>query len=73
MHTNPFSDVGYDLADIKRQLSQKADNHEILTLRSHVDSLEHALREASSEIDGLRSRCERLEEAVRELNPGLAI
>ena len=73
MHTNPFTDVGYDLADIKRQVAQKADSNELHSLRSSMDSLERSLREACSTIDGLRSRCERLEEVVRELNPGAAL
>ena len=73
MHTNPFTDVGYDLQDLRNQIQRKADESEIYSLRSSVDSLERSLREASSTIDGLRSRCERLEEAVRELNPGLNI
>ena len=73
MHTNPFTDVGYDLADLKRQISQKVDNHELHSLRSHVDGLERSLWKARSEINDLRSRCERLEEVVRELNPGAAI
>jgi len=70
MHTNPFSDVGYDLQDLRNQIRQKADTHEIHSLRSSVDSLERSNRSLSSEVDGLRSRCERLEELVRELNPG---
>ena len=70
MHTNPFTNVGYDLADIKRSISQKVDSHELSSLRSTVDSLERSLREVRSENDGLRSRVDRLEEVVRELNPG---
>lgn len=71
MHTNPFSPAGYDLADLRNRIERKADEHELATLRSAVDRLEHSLRESRAETDGLRSRCERLEEAVRELNPGL--
>lgn len=71
MHSNPFSSAGYDIAALQRAIDQKADRHEMATLRGDVDRLERALGEARSESDGLRSRLERLEEAVRELNPGL--
>ena len=73
MHQNPFTPGGYDYSHLERQLHDKADRHEIHSLRSNVDSLEHTVRELGSEITELRSRCERLQEAVRELNPGLNI
>lgn len=53
--------------EIERKLQQKADLHEVHTLRGDVDRLERALRESRSEINGLRSRCERLEEGCQEL------
>ena len=65
MHTNPFSAVGYDLSDLRRQIAEKADNHEIHSLRGTLDRLERSVdmarNEHRSEIDGLCSRCEILE------------
>lgn len=73
MHSNPFSSVGYDLSDIHRQLNQKADQHEIHSLRSTLERIERSIDmardEQRREIDSLRSRCERLETLVLELNP----
>jgi hypothetical protein len=74
MHQNPFSPGGYDYSHLERQFQQKADEHEIIALRSTVDRLERSIdvarEEHRSELDGLRSRCERLEALVLELNPG---
>lgn len=67
MHTNPFTDVGYDLQALKNELQQKADKHEIHSLRSTLDRMEHSLREACSDIASLRHRCEVLEESCQEL------
>lgn len=72
MHQNPFTPGGYDHSHLERQLHEKADRHEISSLRSSVDSLERTVRELSAEIDGLRARCERMAESLRELNPGFA-
>jgi predicted nucleic acid-binding Zn-ribbon protein len=68
MHTNPFTAAGYDLSNLERQIQQKADKHEIYSLRSDVDRLESALQSADSTSAGLRDRCERLEEDFRRLN-----
>lgn len=68
MHQNPFTPGGYDYQNLERQLHDKADKHEIYSLRSSLDSLERTVRELSSGNDELRRRCERLEETVRELN-----
>lgn len=77
MHTNPFTSTGYDLSDLQRQVSQKADHHEVLSLSGNVDRLERSVdagrSEHRSEIDGLRARIERLEALVLELNPGAAL
>lgn len=65
MHTNPYSAVGYDILDIKRQIAGKVDSYEIHALRSTVDRLERSIdmarNEHRSEIDGLRSRIEAVE------------
>jgi len=72
MHTNPFTDGGHDLSDLRRQIERKADEHELHSIRSDVARLERANGELRAEIDGLRGRCERMAEVIRELNPGLA-
>jgi hypothetical protein len=71
MHTNPFTAAGYDLSNLERQIQQKADRHEIHTLRGEVDRLERSLHAADSTSAGLRDRCERLEEDFRRLNEQL--
>lgn len=71
MHTNPFTPAGYDLSELRSKVDQKADKHEIHSLRSDVASLERSNGELRAEIDGLRARCERMAEVLRELNPGL--
>lgn len=67
-HVNPFSDVGYEIADVRREVSRKADANEVHSVARNVDSLEHSLREARAEIDGLRHRCEALEASFAEMN-----
>ena len=62
MQSNPFSNVG---ADIQRLTSNKADRHEVDSLRRHVDSLEHSLRTLSAATDALCNRIEQLEETER--------
>jgi predicted nucleic acid-binding Zn-ribbon protein len=64
MHQNPFSAGGYDYSSLERQLHQKADSHELHSLRSDVARLERTNGELSSRIDDLRSRCERIEEEL---------
>lgn len=64
MHQNPFTPGGYDYSNLERQLHQKADNHELHSLRRALDRLESSVRELSAENDGLRHRCERLEEEL---------
>lgn len=47
--------------DIRELNNNKADKHEIHTLNSKVDSLEHTLRTLRSDFDGLCSKCQELE------------
>lgn len=68
MHTNPFSSTGYDLRDLECKIQQKADRHEIHSLRGEVDRLERSLHAADSTSAGLRDQCERLEEDFRRLS-----
>jgi flagellar biosynthesis chaperone FliJ len=51
-----------DVSDIKSQLHGKVDSHEIHSINSRLDRLEHTMREISSALDELRHRCEILEE-----------
>ncbi len=51
-----------DLATLKNELNRKADDHEIHSLSSKVDSLECSMREIRSETDELRYRLQALEE-----------
>lgn len=55
--------------EMNRELNQKADKHEISSLRSNVDSLENTVRELRSEISGLRSELQRLQEIIERVNP----
>lgn len=61
----PWTGIGSlqsEVTDIKRILSGKADAHEIHSINTRLDHLEHTIREISSTLDGLRYRCEALEE-----------
>ena len=73
MHSNPFSSVGYDIADLRRQIDQKADKYEIHSLGSSLDRVERSVDMARDEhrreIDELRSRCERMEMLIAQMNP----
>jgi predicted nucleic acid-binding Zn-ribbon protein len=64
-----FADIRTEwrVEQIERDIQQKADQHEIYTLRSTLDSLERTVREASTNIDGLRYELEVQESRVREL------
>lgn len=66
MHSNPFSNTGYDLSNLQRQIERKADQREIYALRSDVDRLERTVRELSAALDGLRSQCAILQEDADE-------
>lgn len=76
MHSNPFSSTGYDISDLQRQVSQKADSYEVSALRSSLDRVEHSVDmgrdEHRREVDELRSRCERLGEGQRRLEEEIA-
>lgn len=55
------------LSDIERKLQGKANEHEIHSLRSDVDSLERSLRESRSETSELRSQLQALQEVIEQL------
>lgn len=58
-----FSGVGHLRDEMNSKLNQKADSHEIYSLRSNVNSLENSVRELRAEIDGLRFELQQLREA----------
>jgi len=73
----PWSGIGSlqgDVSNLRQELNRKADSHEIHSIHSTVDSLEHTIREISTSLDGLRSEIEEIrqnqqntEEKVNEL------
>jgi septal ring factor EnvC (AmiA/AmiB activator) len=67
MQSSPFTQAGRDIHDLASQIRQKADSHEVSSLRSHVDRLEHSLRESRSEVDGLRDRMQSMEARLEGL------
>lgn len=70
-----FDDVRTEwrINDIERALHQKADNHEIHSLRGTVDRLEHSMRDLGSMVDGLRSELKASQEENRRLIERLEI
>lgn len=64
-----FADIRTEwrVEQIERDIRGKADQHEIHTLRSNVDSLERTNREISAVVDGLRYEFEALKDQVTRL------
>ena len=54
--------VEYEIRDLRSEISRKADQHEIHTLNSRVDSLERTLSDLRSTVDGLLYRLQAVEE-----------
>ena len=70
----PWTEIGRldsDVRDIKSQLNQMAQSHEVHQMRSNVDSLENTVREISSASQGLRYDIEALKEEMRCLRAEL--
>jgi len=70
----PWTEIGRlqsDLSDVKRQLNNKAENHEIHTLNIKVDSMERSMRELSSNIDELRYRIEDAENKITQVESSI--
>ena len=65
MHSDPFTPTGYDIASLQREVQQKADQHELHSRDSRLDSLERSLLDLRAANDSLRHRCEILEESCR--------
>ena len=62
---SPFEGVGNLRSEMQSLLQRKADSHEVSSLSSKADSLEHSLGEVRSEISSLRSELQNLQESVR--------
>ena len=61
----PWTGIGSlqsDVLDIKNILTRKVDSHEIHSINSRLDRLEHSVREISSLCDDFRYRLQVLEE-----------
>jgi hypothetical protein len=66
----PWTEIGtlqQDIMSLKRDIHNKADNHEISSINSRLDSLERAYRDLSAQVDGLLSRLQTLEEGQARL------
>lgn len=71
----PWTDIGnlqQNIDSLKTDISRKANQHEISSLNSKMDSLECELRETRTEINGLQSELQRMEEALIRLESGAA-
>ena len=67
MH-NPGLPMEWNISDqIRRETSGLAQSHEVHALKSHVDRLEHSLRETGSSVDELRSQLQETAQAVTNL------
>ena len=64
MWTDPMSELGRVERSLQSEIRQKANSHEVHSLRSNVDGLERTVRDLRSEIDGLRSELAKLREAL---------
>ena len=63
-----FADIRVEwrVEQIERDVSRKADSHEVSTLRSNVDSLERICGALRSELDGIRNEFQTLQDQHRE-------
>jgi len=60
----PWTEIGRiqsDVSSLTSDVRNKADNHEIHSIISRLDSLERTLREISSTVDGFQFRLQELE------------
>jgi len=66
--TDPTSQIGqlnYEVQNVKRGLSSKAECHEISSLKSTVDSLNHTIRELKLSFDSLSTEFEMVREGLK--------
>jgi len=64
----PTSQIGQlesEIRNVKSDLSRKADDHEVHSALSRLDSLEHTVGEISSTLAGFGSRLQAIQEALR--------
>ena len=64
-----FADIRAEwrVEEIERNVRGKAESHELSTLRSDMDRLEHSLRESRAEVDGLRSQFQAMQDQIERL------
>lgn len=63
----PWTEIGRlesDVREIKDQVNRMVQSHEIQQITSNVASLERAMREVSSTLDGVRHELETLKEEM---------
>lgn len=68
MLSAPWTEIGrlqQDVMSLQRDMHNKPDNHEIHSINSRLDSLEHTCRELSSQVDGLLHRMQELETHIQ--------
>jgi conjugal transfer/entry exclusion protein len=66
MNHAPWTDIGYlqtDIQQLKNELQQKANSHEIHSINSRMDSLERTCVELSSQFNEILFRLQKLEES----------
>ncbi len=67
---HPTSDLGYVASDLAAQIRGKADENEVLSLRSSLDCIERAVEQIRTELSCLCSQVQTIQEDVRQLNEG---
>ena len=68
----PWTGIGSlqaEVSSIQNQLRGKVDSHEIHSINSRLDHLEHSIREISSLCNDLRNRLQVLEENKLDESP----
>ncbi|MDD5353433.1 MAG: hypothetical protein PHS93_09755 [Candidatus Omnitrophica bacterium] len=63
----PWTQLGelqQEILNLKNNLHEKANNYEIHSTNSRLDSLEHSLREISAALDGIKLRLQVWEDKV---------
>jgi predicted nucleic acid-binding Zn-ribbon protein len=66
----PWTEIGRlqsDIQDLKSQINNTVRPYELASLRSTMDSLEHSLREVSSEVVCLRAELQEVQQEIHRL------
>lgn len=69
----PWTGLGnlqHEVSSLREALHRKADDHEIYGLRSRIDHLEQALREARAKTEHLEYRLYQAESRLRQVTNG---